>query len=112
MKNIPLAHLIVGLLVIAASIPLILRKVPMNAIYGIRIPAAFESDARWYDINAYGAKLTLLWGLAIVLMSLLGFTLPERHRDTYAALSPIPLAGGLLLVLLQIMRKAKKRPRS
>jgi hypothetical protein len=43
-------------LLFGLSLPLVLRKAPMNEFYGIRIPAAFESKQRWYDINAYGGR--------------------------------------------------------
>jgi hypothetical protein len=33
----------------------------MNGAYGIRIPAAFESEQRWYDINAYGGRKLAGW---------------------------------------------------
>lgn len=38
------------------SLPLIFRKVPMNHFNGIRLRASFESEERWYDINAYGGR--------------------------------------------------------
>ena len=35
-----------GLLLAAFSLPLVLRRIPMNRAYGIRIREAFTSDAR------------------------------------------------------------------
>jgi hypothetical protein len=55
-KMIIVADILFGVLLFGLSLPLVLRKVPMNDLYGIRIPAALESEQRWYDINAYGGR--------------------------------------------------------
>ena len=59
-----------GLVLILTSIPLILQKIPMNGWYGIRIAVAFESDEKWYAINAYGGKRMVGLGLVICLTSI------------------------------------------
>jgi uncharacterized membrane protein len=41
-----------GLLLIAAGIPLWLRRVPRNALYGVRFPSTLSDDRIWYEINA------------------------------------------------------------
>ena len=60
---IPYVHGGIGILTVLLSIPLILRIVPMNRVYGIRIRKAFISPHNWYAINAYGGKLLLAFGL-------------------------------------------------
>ena len=86
-----------GLLLTAFSVPLVLRRVPMNRAYGIRIPEAFSSDARWYDINAYGGRLFLGYGLLLALFGLLA-----RHSEPPRASlwSPVFFVGPLLVALL------------
>lgn len=104
-----LASLIAGIVIMLSSIPLIRRKVPMNFYYGVRIPAAFESDEHWYDINEYGGRLFLLWGVLIVLLSGLGFATPKQHWKTFSILALIPIIGGVALVVVQVLRYARKR---
>ena len=58
--------LLVGLVTLLISLPLIYRKVPINAFYGIRIRASFQSEQRWYDINAQGGKLFAKWSALII----------------------------------------------
>lgn len=41
-----------GLLLIAAGIPLWLRRVPRNAWYGVRFGSTLSDDRIWYEINA------------------------------------------------------------
>ena len=65
--------LLVGLVTLLISLPLIYRKVPMNAFYGIRIRASFQSEQRWYDINAQGGKLFAKWSALIIVAGLIGF---------------------------------------
>src|SRR5512132_581922 len=41
-----------GLLLIAAGIPLWLRRVSRNALYGVRFASTLSDDRIWYAINA------------------------------------------------------------
>ncbi len=42
------------------AIPLMLRKVPRNFVYGFRTPATLSSDQIWYEANAhFGSRLVL-----------------------------------------------------
>lgn len=66
-----------GLLVGVLSIPLLLGWVPRNRIYGVRVPAAFASEANWYAINAFGAQRLLLFAVAPALMGLLCRARPD-----------------------------------
>src|SRR2546427_9177847 len=51
-----MVHCGVGLSTAGLAIPLVIRKVPMNRVYGVRIAKAFASDRDWYEINAYGGE--------------------------------------------------------
>ena len=41
---IPYVHMGIGAATALISIPLVLRMIPMNRIYGIRTPEAFDSE--------------------------------------------------------------------
>jgi SdpI/YfhL protein family len=86
-----------GLLLTVFSVPLVLRRIPMNRAYGIRIPEAFSSDARWYDINAYGGRLFLGYGL---LLSFFGFLARHDAPPPASLWSPVFFVLPLLLALL------------
>lgn len=62
---IPHVQIAMGFVAMVLSLPLILRRVPMNRYYGIRTRAAFESAARWYEINAFGGKVLFVFGLFV-----------------------------------------------
>jgi uncharacterized membrane protein len=73
----------VGVIVLGLSLPLVYRKVPMNAFYGMRIPASFASEQRWYDINAYGGRFFVRWSALIIASGLIGFFLPRSVFPVY-----------------------------
>jgi len=50
------------------SIPLILRKVPRNIVYGFRIRATLEDDFVWYAANAYFGKLFFISSVVSALL--------------------------------------------
>ncbi len=76
-----------GLLFIAISIPLVLRMIPMNGLYGFRIPKAFISAELWYDINAYGGKQMILWSFIMIAVSIAGFFLVNAPASLMALLA-------------------------
>jgi hypothetical protein len=43
----------------ALSIPLIQRKIPLNALYGVRSPESFASEENRYAINEFGGRKLL-----------------------------------------------------
>ena len=49
-------------LFIAASIPLILKKIPPNCAYGIRTRKTFSDKAIWYKANRFGGVCILSAG--------------------------------------------------
>jgi uncharacterized membrane protein len=99
--------LLVGLVTLLISLPLIYRKVPMNAFYGIRIRASFQSEQRWYDINAQGGKLFAKWSMLIIVAGLIGFFVPI---DIFLFYVPVAVVAVLLAVsmpLIQVVRWVK-----
>ena len=99
--------LLVGLVTLLISLPLIYRKVPMNAFYGIRIRASFQSEQRWYDINAQGGKLFAKWSMLIIVAGVIGFFVPI---DIFLFYVPVAVVAVLLAVsmpLIQVVRWVK-----
>jgi uncharacterized membrane protein len=46
-------------LIAVLSVPLVLRRVPPNALYGFRTPLTRSSPEIWYPANAYAGKALL-----------------------------------------------------
>lgn len=99
---IPYVHTGMGLFTALLAIPLIMRKVPMNRVYGIRMRKAFISNSNWYELNAYGGKLLLIFGIFLAAFGLLGKDLAPPPTSlwapVYLAAPMIPIIPILLLI--------------
>jgi serine/threonine protein kinase len=72
-----------GLVLLTAAIPLWLRRVPMDAFYGLRLPSTTAHAERWYDANAFAGRKLSAWSLPILGAGLAGFYQLPRHQDHY-----------------------------
>jgi len=115
MDNIDEARLVglvialAGLVVAGVSIPLILRRIPMNGFYGVRIPKSFVSDDNWYAINAYGGRFLALAGAII---SVIGLIIRFRPLTGGAAIVVAAVAPAIILVLsiIPVLMYARRLP--
>jgi hypothetical protein len=99
-KLIAIGDIQVGIITFFISMPLVYRQVPMNRAYGIRIRAAFESDQRWYDINAYGGRQFAIWSWLLIAAGVIGFFVSPAHFDAYAYGS---LGAAMLVVMIPLV---------
>jgi len=60
---------IIAVVLVVSSIPLILRKVPRNGVYGIRFPETIADDHIWYEVNATGGRDLLIVGCALLALA-------------------------------------------
>lgn len=60
-----------GILYILVGIPLVMRKVPMNKIYGFRIKESFTSNEAWFKINCYGDKQLIFWSFLMIVVGII-----------------------------------------
>lgn len=79
MATTGIMNITLGLLIIAISLPLLKRKIPMNRWYEVRIRQSFTSEENWYRINEYGAQRLILWSLAIIFLGVMQLAPPFRH---------------------------------
>ena len=92
------------LLIIVFSIPLIIRKIPRNAIYGFRTTKTMANDDIWYRANRYGgicilvAALVTLAGITILFLNKEALSF-EIFNNTSFALFVGPILISVLLSL-------------
>lgn len=82
----------------------------MNRLYGIRIPKAFESDSNWYAINAYGGRIFMAYGVALLAFGLLARDSAPPPTSLWTA---VFIVGPMLLVfplLVLINAYARRLP--
>ncbi len=90
-----------GLLISLLAIPLILRRIPPNALYGVRTKASFASASDWYRINVIGGRYLALSGIVILAVGIVGFFLPASAFAPYSIGAAV---ATLLAVILPCIR--------
>jgi hypothetical protein len=100
-------HFAIGLLTVVLAVPLVLRLVPLNRVYGIRTHQALASTRNWYELNVYGGGLLLGFGLFLLVFALLSGRFAPSPRSLWA---PVYLALPLLgLVPVIALIKARSQ---
>ncbi len=101
--TMPLVIWSVGILLCALSLPLWLKLVPRNSIYGFRLPSTLISDERWYAVNAHFGKGLFAWSLMIICAGIAGVYQLPRHQDSYPwaalALTMIAIVASIVRTL-------------
>ena len=97
-----LTNIFCGILFILISIPLMTKKVPMNKLYGFRIPKSFMSDENWYKINHYGGKQFIQWSVLLIFIGILYFIfpikeLPNEIHHAFLAVAPIFICVAVVI---------------
>jgi uncharacterized membrane protein len=49
--------------IILVAVPLVLRKIPRNNVYGLRTRANMSNDVTWYSANAHFGRGLIVWSL-------------------------------------------------
>ena len=72
-----------GLLFWLLGLPLWLRLIPRNLLYGVRFPSTLSAEERWYDVNAHAGKQLFGWSIVVIAAGMSGFYQLPRHQDAY-----------------------------
>jgi len=96
-----------SLLIIVLSIPLALKLIKPNHIYGFRVKQTLSNESTWYQVNSYSGRYSVITGMislicAIVLRYLI------ISLVVYEVVCTVVLVGGLLLTLLMSIRLLKR----
>jgi hypothetical protein len=73
-----------GLLLCILSIPMILKKVKPNGLYGFRVKKTLENPDIWYAVNCYSGKWLLATGLITIISTIVLAYVPDLSIDAYA----------------------------
>lgn len=95
--DIRIAVTLACVLIAALGVPLILRKVPPNALYGFRTPRTLSSPDIWYPANAFSGAAMLV--AAVIITAATWLSPPD-----FPEWAPVAwLVAGLLGVLIASM---------
>ncbi|HEU5195224.1 MAG TPA: SdpI family protein [Methylomirabilota bacterium] len=87
--------LVIGVAVVTAliALPLALRKIPRNRLYGVRTRRTLADDRVWYETNAYGGRCLMAASAVAILMVGILYVLTPLTGDA------LVLAGVAALVV-------------
>jgi hypothetical protein len=105
-----------SLLMVGLAIPLIRGQIKPNHWYGFRIPLTLSNPGIWYPANRYAGWLLLIYGLVLLVVSLviplLLSGLPEEEAmGIYGLGVAAVMLAGLVPVVLLSMQCAKRLAR-
>ena len=99
---------IIGLLMVALSIPLLKGKIKKNLWYGVRIPKSFESEENWMVINQYGARRFIQFSLGFFLLSFFAAILPFSTMPWLLYALPMVLIILVTIPIIDVILYARK----
>ena len=99
--------LIACALIAVAAVPLLLKLIPPNPIYGFRTERALEDSAVWFAVNRFlGRALLVAVGLtALALMFYSGTWLKPKWAQFAAFLVPLAVAIGATFAFERKLKK-------
>ena len=92
-----------SLIIIWVAIPLIRRRVPPNAIYGLRVPATFADEWVWYEANAQSGRDLLALGLVLMAIAIV-IPILRFSIIAYLAWAVIALGGVIVFGIVGWLR--------
>jgi uncharacterized membrane protein len=98
-----------GVLLIAAGVPLWLRRIPRNALYGVRFPSTLSDDRIWYEINARCGRDLVGIGAGYLVLLAAAFTFGRSWSMPFRLLGPTVVLVVALIVNTILLSRASAR---
>ena len=95
-----------AILMIAVSVPLLLRRVPPNPLYGLRVPSTYADAWVWYEANAKTGRDFIVF--AAILIALAVGLARRLEPAVYVGICTVVLLAGVLLVAIVGWRRANR----
>ena len=93
-----------SLLMIGLAVPLILGRIKPNHWYGLRIPLTLNNPGIWYPANRYAGWLLLIYGLVLLVVSLvLPFPLSGLEEEVATGIYGLVVAAAMLIGLAPVV---------
>jgi uncharacterized membrane protein len=98
---------VLGAVLAVLAVPLMLRRVPPNPLYGLRVPATFRDAQVWYDANAASGRDLLVLGIVLIVSA---YVVPAIITSdmTRMILWQVILVGGAIAVAIIGWRRANR----
>lgn len=109
MNALALMITLCGGIILMLTLPLAMRRVPMNRFYGVRLGAA-RSRESWEQLNACGGRWMAMAAVPIILTGLAGFFLPETAYRSYAWTAAGVVVVSVLVPTGMLLARARRLP--
>ena len=96
MFSVVVVFAFVGLLLCALALPLMLRKVKPNLLYGLRCPATFADEWVWYEANARSGRELFALGFCELILAIVPVVDPSFPLHTYVVGNAIFVGFGAI----------------
>ncbi len=100
--------LAVSALVMVIAIPLALRWIPRNVVYGFRTRTTMANDATWYEANAYFGRALLIATLCGALLAFFIYLVRPFAPAVFLPVSVLVLAAPTLVATVATVRRVRK----
>lgn len=100
---------VIGVAIVTAliALPLALRKVPRNRLYGVRTRRTLADDRVWYETNAYGGRGLIVASVITVVVVLI-LALTPLPRDLLVPVGLVALVVPSLVAGILAIRYASR----
>jgi uncharacterized membrane protein len=96
--------LAVNALLVLISVPLILRKVPRNVVYGFRTRRTLTDDFVWYEVNAFFGRRLVAFAVVSAVAVFMLYSTDGGSEHLFFAATLVALAVPSLIATLQTLR--------
>lgn len=93
-----------GFLLALIAVPLILRRVPPNPFYGLRVPATFRDENVWYDANAAAGRDMVVLGVLIIVAAFVAPALGARDMALAVTWGAVGVGGAMAIAVVGWVR--------
>jgi uncharacterized membrane protein len=97
-----------SVLMAVLAVPLILRKVPRNGIYGFRTHTTLRDDEMWYVTNAYFGRGLFIASLITIISMIVLYYTPDVSPVVFLKATIATLVAPQLVMMLFTMRFIRK----
>ncbi len=99
--------LAVSALLIVIAIPLALRRIPRNVLYGFRTRATLANDETWYEANAYFGRALIISTLCGTFVACVVYFAQPLSPLAFLPVSVSLLAAPALVATVATLRRTR-----
>lgn len=104
---IAIAFLATGLLVAVLAIPMIMRKIKPNRLYGYRTKTSLSHEDLWYPLNALAGKYMLVLGIVFIIAGTILLFLMDQPTISWI-IAGIGCGLFIIIMAMTIIQGEKK----